>query len=78
MNFKTIVDIDDWNNLYEHNLLKTSKKFFLKIFPIIKFPYLCLPNKWGVVLYCLDRPQSSEQTCLKQVKDRDGNYIMPL
>ena len=38
-----------------HNLLKTSKKIRSKIFPIINFPYLCLPNKWGVALYCFDR-----------------------
>ena len=29
------------------NCLKTSKKIRTKIFAILKFPYLCLPNYWG-------------------------------
>ena len=34
----------------------SAEKKISSIFPIVKFPYLCLPKDLGVVLYCPIRP----------------------
>ncbi len=40
-----------------HKSLKTSKKKLYKIFPIIKFPYLCLPKNGGSSLLSKNKPK---------------------